>query len=61
MKWWKRHKRGASGGEVRGGVRGPDREVALPRGMLALLTPFPVVPWRDMVAVQEANLGWVCT
>ena len=35
--------------------------VALPCGMAALLTPFPVVPWRDMVAVQEANLGWVCT
>ena len=36
-------------------------EVALPCGMAALLTPFPVVPWRDMVTVQEANLGWVCT
>ena len=35
--------------------------VALPCGMAALLTPFPVVPWRDMVSVQEANLGWVCT
>ena len=35
--------------------------VALPCGMAALLTPFPVVPWRDMVAIQEANLGWVCT
>ena len=35
--------------------------VALPCGMAALLTPFPVVPWRDEVAVQEANLGWVCT
>ena len=35
--------------------------VALPCGMAALLTPVPVVPWRDMVAVQEANLGWVCT
>ena len=35
--------------------------VALPCGMAALLTSFPVVPWRDMVAVQEANLGWVCT
>ena len=34
--------------------------VALPCGMAALLTPFPVVPWRDMVTVQEANLGWVC-
>ena len=35
--------------------------VALPCGMAALLTPFPVVPWRDMVTIQEANLGWVCT
>ena len=35
--------------------------VALPCGMAALLTPFPVVPWRDMVTVQEANFGWVCT
>ena len=35
--------------------------VALPCGMAALLTPFPVVPWRYVVAVQEANLGWVCT
>ena len=35
--------------------------VAPPRGMAALLTPFPVVPWRDMVTLQEANLGWVCT
>ena len=35
--------------------------VALPCGMAALLTPFPVVPWRDMITVQEANLGWVCT
>ena len=35
--------------------------VALPCGMAALLTPFPVVPWRDVVAVKEANLGWVCT
>ena len=35
--------------------------VALPCGMAGLLTPFPVVPWRDMVTVQEANLGWVCT
>ena len=35
--------------------------VALPCGMAALLTPFPVVPWRDVVAVQEANMGWVCT
>ena len=31
--------------------------VALPCGMAALLTPFPVVPWRDVVTVQEANLG----
>ena len=29
--------------------------------MAALLIPFPVVPWRDMVTVQEANLEWVCT
>ena len=35
--------------------------VALPCGMAALLTPFHVVPWRDMVTIQEANLGWVCT
>ena len=35
--------------------------VALPCGMAAPLTPFPVVPWRAMVTVQEANLGWVCT
>ena len=35
--------------------------VALPCGMAALLTPFPVVPWRDVVTVQEANLGCVCT
>ena len=35
--------------------------VALPCGMAVLLTPFPVVPWRDVVTVQEANLGWVCT
>ena len=35
--------------------------VALPCGMAALLTPFPVVRWRDVVTVQEANLGWVCT
>ena len=35
--------------------------VALPCGMAALLTAFPVIPWRDMVTVQEANLGWVCT
>ena len=38
-----------------------DWAVALPCGMAALLTPFPMVPWRDMVTVQEANLGWVCT
>ena len=31
--------------------------VALPCGMAALLTPFPVVPGRDVVTVQEANLG----
>ena len=35
--------------------------VALPCGMAALRTPFPVVPWRDMVTLQEAYLGWVCT
>ena len=35
--------------------------VALPCGMAAPLTPCPVVPWRDMVAIHEANLGWVCT
>ena len=35
--------------------------VALPCGMAALLTPFPVVLWRDMVTIQEAKLGWVCT
>ena len=35
--------------------------VALPCGMAALLTPFAAVPWRDMVAVQEVNLGRVCT
>ena len=35
--------------------------VALPCGMASLLTLFPVVPWRDVVTVQEANLGWVCT
>ena len=35
--------------------------VAFPCGMAALLTPCPVVPWRDVVAVQEANRGWVCT
>ena len=34
---------------------------ALLCGMAARLSPFPVVPWRDMIAVQEANLGWVCT
>ena len=34
--------------------------VALPCGMAPLLSPFPVVPWRDMVPIQEANLGWVC-
>ena len=35
--------------------------VALPCGMAGLLTPFMVVPWRDVVTVQEANLGLVCT
>ena len=34
--------------------------VALPCGVVALLTPFPVIPWRGMVTLQEANLGWVC-
>ena len=34
--------------------------VALPCGMAALLTPFPVVPWRDMATLQEAPVGWVC-
>ena len=29
--------------------------------MAALLTPFLVVPWRDRVAIQEPNLGWVST
>ena len=33
----------------------------VPCGKAALLTPFSVAPWRDMVAVLEANLGWVCT
>ena len=31
--------------------------VALPCGMAALLTLFPVVPWRNMVSLQEAALG----
>ena len=35
--------------------------VALPCGMAALLTMFPLVQWRDMVSLQEATLGWVCT
>ena len=35
--------------------------VALPCRMAAVLTPFPVVSWRDMVTIQEANQGWVCT
>ena len=34
--------------------------VALPCGMAALLTLFAVVRRRDIVAIQEANLGWVC-
>ena len=34
---------------------------ALPCGMAALLSPFPVVPRSDMVVIQEATLGWVCT
>ena len=29
--------------------------VALPCGMAALLTPFPVVPWSDMVTLQESR------
>ena len=35
--------------------------MALLCGIAAKLTPFPVVMWRDMVTMQEANLGWVCT
>ena len=35
--------------------------MALPCGVATLLTPFPVVPWRDMVTLEEASLGWVCT
>ena len=35
--------------------------VAMPCGMAVLLTPFPVVPWRDIVTLPEASLGWVCT
>ena len=35
--------------------------VALPCVVAALLTPFPVVPWRDMALLQEASLGRVCT
>ena len=35
--------------------------VALPCGMAALHTPFPGVPWRDTMSLQEASLGWVCT
>ena len=35
--------------------------VALRCGMAILLSPFPVVLLRDMVTVQEAKLGWVCT
>ena len=34
--------------------------VALPCGIAALLTMFLVVPWRDMVSLQEASLGRVC-
>ena len=33
--------------------------MALLCGMVVLLTPFPVVPWRDVVSIQEATLGWV--
>ena len=35
--------------------------VALPCSVVALLTPFPVVPWGDMVSLKEASLGSVCT
>ena len=35
--------------------------VAVPCGVVALLTPFPVVPWRDMPTLHEVSLGWVCT
>ena len=35
--------------------------VALLCGVAALLTPFPVVPWRDLAPLQEASLGWVCS
>ena len=35
--------------------------VALPCGVATLLTPFLVVPWRDMAILHEASLGWVCT
>ena len=64
MKWWKRHKGGGGLRAVGYAVACESRTewaVALPCGMAALLTPFPVVPWRDMVAMHEANLGWVCT
>ena len=32
--------------------------VVLPCKMAALLIPFPVVPWRDMVFLQQATLMW---
>ena len=36
--------------------------MTLPCGMAALLlTLFPVVPWRDMVSLQEATPWWPCT
>ena len=35
--------------------------LALPCGIATLLTPFPVVPWRNMASFQEVTLGWVCT
>ena len=35
--------------------------MALPCGVAALLTPSPVVPWRDMATLQDASLGCVCT
>ena len=35
--------------------------VALPCGRAFLLTPFSVVLCRDVVTLQEASLGWMCT
>ena len=57
MRWWRGRREGvavACGGRTVWAL-------ALPCGMAALLTPLPVVPWRDMVTLQEANLGWMCT